>query len=147
MSDEKRSCENCGNAACANSLVAIHYDECVKSGFAEHWKPKRARPIECTLPAEARKKDCSGCEGCGWERTERDRRRAYIKEYGLTLCADGLRRLVIRKELEQMKYTECPLCGAHLDNGERCDCTENHNGDNSLKENKSYEGAGNNDRD
>ena len=43
-------------------------------------------------------------------------------------------------------YKECPLCGAHLDNGERCDCTENLNGDNSPKENKSYEGAKNNDR-
>ena len=44
-------------------------------------------------------------------------------------------------------YKECPNCGAHLDNGERCDCTENRNGDNSLKENKSCEGAKNNDRD
>ena len=43
-------------------------------------------------------------------------------------------------------YKECPHCGAHLDNGERCDCTENLNGDNSPKENKSYEGAKNNDR-
>ena len=41
---------------------------------------------------------------------------------------------------------EFPHCGAHLDNGERCDCTENRNGDNSPKENKSYEGAKNNDR-
>ena len=43
-------------------------------------------------------------------------------------------------------YKECPHCGAHLDNGERCDCTENRNGDNSPKENKSCEGAKNNDR-
>ena len=42
MSEEQRSCENCGNARCANSLVAIHYDECVQSAFAKHWKPKRA---------------------------------------------------------------------------------------------------------
>ena len=46
-----------------------------------------------------------------------------------------------------MKYTVCDHCGAHLDNGERCDCTENRNGDNSPKENKSCEGANNNDRD
>lgn len=45
-----------------------------------------------------------------------------------------------------MKYTVCDNCGAHLDNGERCDCTENRNGDNSPKENKSYEGANSNDR-
>lgn len=31
--------------------------------------------------------------------------------------------------------------------GERCDCTKNRNGDNSPKENKSCEGANNNDRD
>lgn len=116
---EKRSCENCGNIACANSIIAIHYDECVKSGYSKHWKPKEN---ECTLPPEARKKDCGGCEGCGWERAEAARRRAHLKENGLTLCADGLRRLVIRKERSEMKYTVCDHCGAHLDNGERCDC-------------------------
>ena len=46
-----------------------------------------------------------------------------------------------------MKCTVCDHCGAHLDNGERCDCTENRNGDNSPKENKSNEGANSNDRD
>ena len=25
----KRSCENCGNAACANSIVAFYHDDCV----------------------------------------------------------------------------------------------------------------------
>lgn len=30
---------------------------------------------------------------------------------------------------EEMKYTVCERCGAHLDNGERCDCNENNNGD------------------
>ena len=74
---EKRSCENCGNIACANSIIAIHYDECVKSGYSKHWKPKEN---ECTLPPEARKKDCGGCEGCGWERAEAASRRAYLKE-------------------------------------------------------------------
>lgn len=103
--------------------------------------------FECTLSPDARMKDCRGCEGCGWERAEAARRRAYLKEHGLTLCADGLRRLVIRKERSEMKYTVCDHCGAHLDNGERCDCTENRNGDNSPKENKSCEGANNNDRD
>lgn len=103
--------------------------------------------FECTLPPDARIKDCGGCEGCGWERAEAERRRAYLKEYGLTLCADGLWRLVMRKEQTEMKYAVCDHCGAHLDNGERCDCTENRNGDNSPKENKSNEGANNNDRD
>ena len=102
--------------------------------------------FECTLSPEARMKDCRGCEGCGWERAEATSRRAYLKEHGLTLCADGLRRMVVRKERSEMKYTVCDNCGAHLDNGERCDCTENRNGDNSPKENKSYEGANSNDR-
>ena len=103
--------------------------------------------FECTLSLDARMKDCRGCEGCGWERAEAARRRAYIKEHGLTLCADGLWRLVMKKEENEMAthYKECPLCGAHLDNGERCDCTENRNGDNSPKENKSFEGANSND--
>ena len=75
--------------------------------------------FECTLSPDARMKDCRGCEGCGWERAEAARRRAYLKEHGLTLCADGLWRLVIRKERSEMKYTVCDHCGAHLDNGER----------------------------
>lgn len=39
---ERRSCENCGNAACASSLVAVHWDECVESGFTKNWRPKNA---------------------------------------------------------------------------------------------------------
>ena len=38
--EERRSCENCGNARCANSLVAFFWDECVESGFTKHWRPK-----------------------------------------------------------------------------------------------------------
>ena len=78
----------------------------------------------CTLPEKAKKKDCSGCEHCGWETAEAERRRAYLCEHGLTLCADGLRRLIIPKNggNEEMKYKVCDHCGAHLDNGETCDC-------------------------
>lgn len=43
---EKRSCENCGNVRCSNSLVAFWWDECVESGFTKHWRPK--------APAETR---------------------------------------------------------------------------------------------
>lgn len=47
------------------------------------------------------------------------------KEHGLTLCADGFRRLIIRKEKDMATpYKECPLCGAHLDSGEKCECRE-----------------------
>ena len=42
---------------------------------------------------------------------------------GLTLCADGFRRLIIKKENDMATpYKECPHCGAHLDSGEKCDC-------------------------
>ena len=40
MADLKRSCENCGNLRCANSLVAFWWDECVKTDFTQHWIPK-----------------------------------------------------------------------------------------------------------
>lgn len=50
-------------------------------------------------------------------------RREYAKEHGLTLCADGFRRLIIKKENDMATpYKECPHCGAHLDSGEKCDC-------------------------
>lgn len=56
-------------------------------------------------------------------------RRAYLREHGLTLCADGLRRLIIPKNggNEEMKYKVCDHCGAHLDNGETCDCRNTNN--------------------
>ena len=41
MNEQKRSCENCGNTRCANSIVAFWWDECVKSDFEEHWAPKK----------------------------------------------------------------------------------------------------------
>lgn len=66
---------------------------------------------------------------CGWEAAEAERRRAYLREHGLTLCADGLRRLIIPKNggNEEMKYKVCDHCGAHLDNGETCDCRNTNN--------------------
>ncbi len=57
MEQEKRGCENCGNIACANSIIAIHYDECVESGYSKHWKPKEN---ECTLSHDARIKGAEG---------------------------------------------------------------------------------------
>ena len=35
-----RSCENCGNAKCANSPVAYLWDYCVADGFTKYWRPK-----------------------------------------------------------------------------------------------------------
>lgn len=65
----------------------------------------------------------SECASCGWEAAEAARRREYMKEHGLTLCADGFRRLIIKKENDMATpYKECPHCGAHLDSGEKCDC-------------------------
>lgn len=67
----------------------------------------------------------------------------HLHEHGLTLCADGLRRLIIPKNggNEEMKYKICDHCGAHLDNGETCDCQKD------ADENKSgEERSANNDR-
>ena len=83
-------------------------------------------PLKCLLgidPAKAQKCKPSECALCGWEAAEAARRREYVKEHGLTLCADGFRRLIIKKEDQGMKpFRECPHCGAHLDSGEKCDC-------------------------
>lgn len=74
-------------------------------------------------PEKAQKCKPSECASCGWEAAEAARRREYVKEHGLTLCADGFRRLIIKKENEMATpYKECPHCGAHLDHGEKCDC-------------------------
>ena len=83
-------------------------------------------PLKCLLgidPEKAQKCKPSECASCGWEAAEAARRREYVKEHGLTLCADGFRRLIIEKENDMATpYKECPHCGAHLDSGEKCDC-------------------------
>lgn len=83
-------------------------------------------PLKCLLgvdPEKAQKCKPSECASCGWEAAEDARRREYVKEHGLTLCADGFRRLIIKKENDMATpYKECPHCGAHLDSGEKCDC-------------------------
>ena len=82
--------------------------------------------MKCLLgidPEKAQKCKPSECASCGWEAAEAARRREYVKEHGLTLCADGFRRLIIKKENDMATpYKECPHCGAHLDGGEKCDC-------------------------
>lgn len=82
--------------------------------------------MKCLLgidPEKAQKCKPSECASCGWEAAEAARRREYVKEHGLTLCADGFRRLIIKKENDMATpYKECPHCGAHLDSGEKCDC-------------------------
>lgn len=92
------------------------------------------KSYKCLLPEASRRKECDGCDNCGWEAAEAERRRAHLREHGLTLCADGLRRLIIPKNggNEEMKYKVCDHCGAHLDNGETCDCqksADESNGD------------------
>lgn len=83
-------------------------------------------PLKCLLgidPEKAQKCKPSECASCGWEAAEAARRREYVKEHGLTICADGFRRLIIKKENDMATpYKECPHCGAHLDSGEKCDC-------------------------
>ena len=84
--------------------------------------------MKCLLgidPEKTQKCKPSECASCGWEAAEAARRREYVKEHGLTLCADGFRRLIIRKEKDMATpYKECPHCGAHLDSGEKCECRE-----------------------
>lgn len=77
-------------------------------------------------PKEVQKCNASECPTCGWEAAEAERRRAYLREHGLTLCADGLRRLIIPKNggNEEMKYKVCDRCGSHLDYGETCECVK-----------------------
>lgn len=86
----------------------------------------KAPPLKCLLgivPEKTQKCKPSECASCGWEAAEAARRREYVKEHGLTLCADGFRRLIIRKEKDMATpYKECPHCGAHLDSGEKCEC-------------------------
>lgn len=57
--------------------------------------------MKCLLgidPEKTQKCKPSECASCGWEAEEAARRREYVKEHGLTLCADGFRRLIIKKE-------------------------------------------------
>lgn len=54
-------------------------------------------PLKCLLgidPEKTQKCKPSECASCGWEAAEAARRREYVKEHGLTLCADGFRRLI-----------------------------------------------------
>jgi len=48
-------------------------------------------------PAKSEKCKPSECPTCGWEAAEAERRTEYQQEHGLTLCDDGLRRLIIKK--------------------------------------------------
>jgi len=52
-------------------------------------------------PATSTKCHPSECPTCGWEAAEAERRAEYQRKYGLTLCGDGLRRLIIRKGKEE----------------------------------------------
>lgn len=74
-------------------------------------------PLKCLLgidPEKAQKCKPSECASCGWEAAEAARRREYVKEHGLTLCADGFRRLIIRKEKDMATpYKECRIA-AHI---------------------------------
>lgn len=45
MEQEKRGCENCGNDACAQSMIAFNWDECVESNFTKHWKPQNESEV------------------------------------------------------------------------------------------------------
>ncbi len=46
---------------------------------------------------ELEKSRCSGsCDRCGWNKRERAWREALLRKNGLTLCKDGVYRLIIK---------------------------------------------------
>lgn len=38
-----KNCENCGNEYCKSMMVAVLYDECVKSNYEKYWIPEREK--------------------------------------------------------------------------------------------------------
>lgn len=73
--------------------------------------------MKCLLgidPEKAQKCKPSECASCGWEAAEAARRREYVKEHGLTLCADGFRRLIIRKEKDMAHLIRNARIAAHI---------------------------------
>lgn len=64
-------------------------------------KQKSKPRLKCLLgfdPEKYWKCDPEKCASCGWEAAEAARRREYTKKHGLTLCADGCRRLIMKRE-------------------------------------------------
>ena len=58
----------------------------------EETKKKR-----CKLGDKARcEQETDACKSCGWNVDEAARREKYLEENGLTLCDDGLYRLIIK---------------------------------------------------
>ena len=57
MTAEKRSCENCGNRICADSIVAIFWNDCVASGFTRHWMPYKEPEKPTSFQNKSRKED------------------------------------------------------------------------------------------
>lgn len=42
--------------------------------------------------------DNNSCQHCGWNAEEADHRKKLLTEMGLTLCKDGLQRLIITRD-------------------------------------------------
>ena len=69
-------------------------------------------PLKCLLgidPEKAQKCKPSECASCGWEAAEAARRREYVKEHGLTLCADGFRRLITGRITRGLRITSSTI--------------------------------------
>ena len=61
----------------------------------------------CTL--EHKSGWCKGayqCHKCGWNQKEKNRRSAILKENGLTLCEDGLSRLILPRDPDDAETSE-----------------------------------------
>lgn len=61
--------------------------------------------MKCTLN-NRRCNTVGGCAGCGWEENEMWRRMQIRREVGLTLCEDGLKRLVVGRPREMEEETD-----------------------------------------
>ena len=51
--------------------------------------------LEKAPGADTKCKKTADCTRCGWNIKEAARRHKYLRKHGLTLCADGLYRLII----------------------------------------------------
>ena len=60
---------------------------------------------KCTL----KNRNCTtvgSCAGCGWEENEIWRRMGIRREVGLTLCEDGLKRLIVGRPRKTEEETD-----------------------------------------
>ena len=53
---------------------------------------------DCVLIDRTCSFNSTSCQHCGWNAEEADHRKKLLTEMGLTLCKDGLQRLIITRD-------------------------------------------------